>query len=67
MQIRDRREAMKSARRDNAEGTLDRIAGRLLEMFGKVTGRKSTGAKGKAARARGTGRRHAGRAKKAAR
>ena len=58
---------MKSARRDNAEGTLDRIAGRLLEMFGKVTGRKSTGAKGKAARARGTGRRHAGRAKKAAR
>ena len=53
MQIRDRREAMKSARRNNAEGTLDRIAGRLLEMFGKVTGRKSTGAKGKAARAAG--------------
>jgi hypothetical protein len=34
MQIRDRREAMKTARRNTAEGTLDRIAGRLLEMFG---------------------------------
>ena len=58
---------MKSAKRNSAEGTLDRIAGRLLEMFGNVTGRKSTRAKGKAARARGAGRRQTGKAKKAVR
>jgi len=57
---------MKSAKRNSAEGTLDRIAGRLLEMFGKMTGRQSTRAKGKAARARGTGRRRTGKARKAA-
>jgi uncharacterized protein YjbJ (UPF0337 family) len=58
---------MKSARRNSAEGTLDRLAGRLLEAFGTVTGRKSSKAKGKAARARGTGRRQTGKAKKASR
>ena len=58
---------MKSAKRDSAEGTLDRMAGRLMELFGKVTGRKSTKAKGKAARARGTGRRRTGKTKKAVR
>jgi uncharacterized protein YjbJ (UPF0337 family) len=58
---------MKSAKRNSAEGTLDRIAGRLMEMVGKVTGRKSTNAKGKAARSRGTGRRQTGKAKNAAR
>ena len=58
---------MKSAKRNSAEGTLDQVAGRLMEMFGKVTGRKSTKAKGKAARARGTGRRQTGKTKKAAR
>jgi uncharacterized protein YjbJ (UPF0337 family) len=58
---------MKSAKRNSAEGTLDRIAGRLMEMFGKVTGRKSAKAKGKAARARGTGRRQTGKTRKAAR
>jgi uncharacterized protein YjbJ (UPF0337 family) len=47
---------MKSARRDRAEGTVDKIAGRVLEAFGKLTGNRSAGAKGKAARARGTGR-----------
>jgi uncharacterized protein YjbJ (UPF0337 family) len=58
---------MKSAKRNSAEGTLDRMAGRLMELFGKVTGRKSTKAKGKAARARGTGRRRTGKTKKAVR
>lgn len=58
---------MKSAKRNSAEGTLDRIAGRLMEMFAKVTGRQSTRAKGRAARARGTGRRQTGKTRKAAR
>jgi uncharacterized protein YjbJ (UPF0337 family) len=58
---------MKSAKRNSAEGTLDRMAGRLMEMFGKVTGRTSTKAKGKAARTRGSGRRQTGRAKRATR
>ena len=46
----------KSARRDKTEGTLDRAAGRVLEAFSKLTGKRSAGAKGKAARARGRGR-----------
>ena len=58
---------LKSAKRNSAEGALDRMAGRLMEMFGKVTGRQSTRAKGKAARARGSGRRRTGKTKKAAR
>jgi uncharacterized protein YjbJ (UPF0337 family) len=57
---------MKSSRRDKAEGTLDKLAGRVLEAFAKLTGRRSTRAKGKAARARGRGRRAKGRAKKRA-
>ena len=54
----------KSARRDKAEGALDRIAGRVLEAFSKLTGNRSAGAKGKAARARGAGRSRRGRLKK---
>ena len=54
---------MKSARRDKAEGTLDRIAGKVLEAVGKLTGNRKTQAKGKAARGRGAGRRTKGRAK----
>jgi uncharacterized protein YjbJ (UPF0337 family) len=57
----------KSARRNQSEGTLDRLGGRILEMFGKLTGRKSTTAKGKAARMRGSARATKGRAKRAAR
>jgi uncharacterized protein YjbJ (UPF0337 family) len=56
----------KSSRRDKAEGTVDRIAGRVLEAFSKLTGKRSTGAKGKAARARGRGRSAKGGAKKRA-
>lgn len=54
---------MKSARRNNAEGTLDKVAGRALELFSKLTGNRSAGAKGKAARGRGSGRSAKGRAK----
>ncbi|HET9737405.1 MAG TPA: CsbD family protein [Solirubrobacteraceae bacterium] len=55
---------MKSARRDKAEGTVDKIAGRVLEAFGKLTGNRSSRAKGKAARGRGAGRSAKGRAKR---
>ena len=51
----------KSARRNKAEGTLDKIAGRVLEAFAKLTGKRSAGTKGKAARARGATRSTAGR------
>jgi uncharacterized protein YjbJ (UPF0337 family) len=57
---------MKSGSRDRAEGFVDRIAGRILELWSKLTGRRSAGAKGKAARARGRGRAAKGRAKKRA-
>jgi uncharacterized protein YjbJ (UPF0337 family) len=54
----------KSSRRDKAEGTVDKIAGRVLEAFSKLTGNRSAGAKGKAARTRGTGRSAKGRVKR---
>ena len=57
----------KSSRRDKAEGTIDRLAGRVLEAFAKITGKRSTGAKGKAARARGRGRSAKGGVKRRAR
>jgi uncharacterized protein YjbJ (UPF0337 family) len=47
---------MAKSRRDKAEGTLDKLAGRVLEAFSKLTGRRSTAAKGKAARGRGHAR-----------
>jgi len=56
----------KSSRRDKTEGTLDRVAGRVLEAFSKLTGKRSTRAKGKAARARGRGRSAKGKAKRRA-
>jgi uncharacterized protein YjbJ (UPF0337 family) len=56
----------KSARRDKAEGTFERAAGRVMEAFSKLTGKHSTGAKGKAARARGRGKSVRGGAKKRA-
>ena len=57
----------KSRRRNTTEGTFDKIAGRVLESIGKVTGNRSTKAKGRAARGRGTGRSATGRAKGARR
>jgi uncharacterized protein YjbJ (UPF0337 family) len=58
---------MKSARRDKAEGTLDKVVGRILEAVGTVTGKTSRKAKGKAARGRGAGRKAKGRVKRAGR
>ena len=54
---------MKSGKRNSTEGTIDKIAGRVLEAVGKVTGNTKTKAKGKAARGRGTGRSTSGRTK----
>jgi uncharacterized protein YjbJ (UPF0337 family) len=53
----------KSAKRDKAEGALDKLAGRVLEAFSKLTGRRSAGAKGKATRGRGAARSTRGRLK----
>ena len=55
---------MKSGSRDKAEGTVDKIAGRVMEAFSKLTGKRSAGAKGKAAHGRSAARRSKGRAKK---
>ena len=57
----------KSSRRDRAEGGLDRIAGRVLEAIGRLTGRRSYQAKGKAARGRGAVRGRKGRIKRTVR
>jgi uncharacterized protein YjbJ (UPF0337 family) len=57
----------KSARRNQAEGTLDKLAGRALEAWGKLTGNKKARAKGKAARGRGAARRGTARLKRSAR
>ena len=57
----------KSARRDKASGGLDKVGGRILEAFSKLTGNRSAGAKGKAARGRGAARSGKGRSKSKAR
>jgi uncharacterized protein YjbJ (UPF0337 family) len=54
---------MRSARQDKARGRIDKIAGRVLEAIGRLTGNRSTVLKGKAARGRGTGRMAKGRLK----
>lgn len=57
----------RSARRDTSEGTLDRIAGRAMKAWARLTGNTRTKAKGKGARARGKARRTKGRTKRATR
>ena len=57
----------KSAKRDQTEGFIDRMAGKVLDWWGSITGSRSTKAKGKAAKTRGYVRTNKGRAKKAAR
>jgi uncharacterized protein YjbJ (UPF0337 family) len=54
----------KSSERDRTEGAVDRIAGRVLEAVGALTGRRSQKAKGKAARARGRFRTERGNVKR---
>lgn len=55
----------KSPSRNKAEGKVDTIAGRVMEALAKLTSKRSTGAKGKAARGRGALRKTKGRAKQA--
>jgi uncharacterized protein YjbJ (UPF0337 family) len=47
---------MTSAGQDTIRGGIDKISGRVLETFGKLTRNRSAVAKGKAARTRGAGR-----------
>ena len=56
---------MKSSKRDKAEGTVDRIAGKILGFIGRLTGNRSHRAKGEAAKGRGAFRTTRGRAKDA--
>ena len=57
----------KSAKRNQTEGFIDRVGGRVLAAWGALTGKRKTEAKGKAAGVRGRMRGAGGRAKKAAR
>jgi uncharacterized protein YjbJ (UPF0337 family) len=54
---------MRSARQDKIRGGIDTIAGRVLEAFGRVTGNRSAGVKGRVRRLRGAGRSTKGRLK----
>jgi uncharacterized protein YjbJ (UPF0337 family) len=54
---------MRSSRQDRAAGKADTLAGKLLEFVGRITGDRTTSAKGKAARGRGAGRTAKGRVK----
>jgi uncharacterized protein YjbJ (UPF0337 family) len=56
----------KSARRNKTEGGLDKVGGRIMEAFSKLTGNRKTGAKGKTARARGSARSTKGKVKRRA-
>jgi uncharacterized protein YjbJ (UPF0337 family) len=44
---------MRSARQERIRGRIDKVAGRMLEAFGRLTGNRSTVMKGNAARGRG--------------
>jgi uncharacterized protein YjbJ (UPF0337 family) len=55
----------KSGSRGKAEGTVDKIAGSVMEAVSKLTGNRSAGAKSKAARGRRAMRKTKGRAKQA--
>jgi uncharacterized protein YjbJ (UPF0337 family) len=55
---------MRTSRQNRAAGKAVTIAGRLLEAFGKLTGNRSSSAKGKAARGRGRARSTKGKAKR---
>ena len=55
---------VRSAREDRIRGRIDKLAGQVLEAFGRLTGRRSARLKGRAARARGAGRSTKGRLKR---
>jgi uncharacterized protein YjbJ (UPF0337 family) len=48
------RRRMKSGKRDQAEGALYKVGGRLLEVFGSLTGDRKKEVKGRLGRAKGT-------------
>jgi uncharacterized protein YjbJ (UPF0337 family) len=56
----------KSSRRNKAEGRMDKVGAWVLNTWGRITGRTSPKAKGKAARGRGSARTATGRAKQRA-
>ena len=62
--VPDVRRKPKSSRRDKTEGTIDRVAGRVLELFASLTGKHKARATGKAAGARGRGRKAKGNTKR---
>jgi uncharacterized protein YjbJ (UPF0337 family) len=47
---------VRSAREDTIRGHIDELAGRALEAYARMTGNRSAGAMGKAARTRGAAR-----------
>jgi uncharacterized protein YjbJ (UPF0337 family) len=56
----------KTTRRGKAEGGLEKVGGRILEAFSKLTGNHSAGAKGKATRGRGSAKSTKGKIKRRA-
>ena len=48
------RRKMKSGKRDQAEGALYKVGGRLLKVFGSLTGDRKKEVKGRLGRAKGT-------------
>ena len=58
---------MRSAREDSFRGRIDKIAGRVIEAFGRLTGNRKARVAGRAAHARGAGRTFKGRLKRHAR
>jgi uncharacterized protein YjbJ (UPF0337 family) len=54
---------MRSSRQDRAAGEADTVAGKILEIIGRLSGDRKASAKGKAARGRGAGRKAKGRVK----
>jgi uncharacterized protein YjbJ (UPF0337 family) len=58
---------VRSAREDAIRGRIDKIAARVLEAFGKLTGNRKAVVMGKAARGRGAGRAAKARLKRAGR
>ena len=54
---------MKNSKRDQAEGALYKVGGRLLEMVGSLTGDRKKQIKGRLGRGRGTAKDNEGRLK----
>jgi uncharacterized protein YjbJ (UPF0337 family) len=57
------RRKMKSGKRDQAEGALYKVGGRLLEVVGSLTGDRKKEVKGRLGRGKGTAKEGEGRLK----